>query len=139
MKNVTPKDCPALLRQGYTYLDVRTVEEFEAGHPAGAYNVPVMTRGHFGMQPNPHFVAVVARRFAPDAALVIGCQSGVRSLKACDLLLAAGYTNLVNMECGYGGAREADGSVRPGWAGCGLPTERGRPAGRSHADLSAAG
>ncbi|MBL8862197.1 MAG: rhodanese-like domain-containing protein [Planctomycetes bacterium] len=138
MKHVTPKDCPELLAQGYAYLDVRTVEEFEAGHPQGAYNVPVMTRGGLGLQPNPQFAAVVARRFARDAPLVIGCQSGMRSQKACELLEAAGFTNLVNMECGFGGAHDARGGVRPGWSACGLPTETGRPAGRTYAELSAA-
>ena len=29
------------LASGFTYVDVRTPEEFEAGHPPGAVNVPV--------------------------------------------------------------------------------------------------
>lgn len=138
MKNVTPKDCPALLAAGYAYLDVRTVEEFEAGHPAGAYNVPVMTRGPMGMQPNPAFAKVVAGLFAKDAKLVVGCQSGMRSQRACDELNAAGFTDIANMECGFGGARDPSGNVSPGWQACGLPTESGRPAGRTYAEIQAA-
>lgn len=138
MKNVSPKDCPALLASGHTYLDVRTVEEFEAAHPTGAFNVPVMTRGPGGMQPNPKFVAVVAAKFAKDAKLVVGCQSGMRSQRACDELAAAGFTAFVNMECGFGGGRDDFGGVTPGWAACGLPTESGRPAGRTYAELAAA-
>ncbi len=138
MKNVKPTDCPALLASGHTYLDVRTTEEFEAGHPTGAFNVPVMTRGAGGMQPNPAFTSVVAAKFAQDAKLVVGCQSGMRSQRACDELAAAGFTNLANMECGFGGARDPSGSVTPGWQACGLPTEAGKPAGRTYADLQAA-
>ena len=29
--------------EGYTYVDVRSVPEFDAGHPAGAQNVPCCT------------------------------------------------------------------------------------------------
>lgn len=134
MKNVKPKDCPALLAAGYAYLDVRTTEEFEAGHPTGAYNVPVMTRGGMGMQPNPAFAKVVAAKFQKDAKLVVGCQSGMRSQRACDELAAAGYTDLVNMECGFGGSREGE----PGWSACGLPTATGKPTGRTYAELAAA-
>jgi hypothetical protein len=97
-----------------------------------------MTRGTLGMQPNPLFAAVVTQRFAPDAPIVVGCQSGMRSQKACQILEAAGFTNLVNMECGFGGGPDAAGNPRPGWSACGLPTAAGRPAGRSYADLSAA-
>ncbi len=138
MKNVTPKDCPALLAAGYSYLDVRTVEEFEAGHPAGAFNVPVMTRGGGGMQPNPDFTKVVATKFSKSAKLVVGCQSGMRSQRACDELGAAGFTDFVNMECGFGGARDPNGNVTPGWQACGLPTEAGQPAGRTYSEIQAA-
>ncbi len=138
MKNVTPKDCPALLASGYAYLDVRTVEEFEAGHPVGAFNVPVMTRGAMGMQPNAEFARVVAAKFKKDAKLVVGCQSGMRSQRACDELAAAGFTDIVNMECGFGGGRDPSGQTTPGWQACGLPTESGKPAGRTYAEIQAA-
>lgn len=134
MKTVKPKDCPALLAAGYTYLDVRTTDEFEAGHPAGAFNVPVMTRGPAGVQPNPDFTRVVAARFAKDAKLVVGCQSGGRSMHACELLEAAGYRDVSNMDCGFGGSRDGE----PGWAACRLPTESGKPAGRTYAELQSA-
>src|SRR5690242_4170302 len=109
MKTVDPKDCPALLAAGYAYLDVRTVEEFEAGHPAGAFNAPVMTRGPAGVQPNPDFARVVAAKFAKDAKLVVGCQAGGRSQRACAELAAAGFTGIVDMSAGFGGGRDAMG------------------------------
>src|SRR3990172_5662980 len=41
--NVTPVEAKRRIEtQGYVYLDVRTVPEYEAGHPSGALNVPVV-------------------------------------------------------------------------------------------------
>jgi len=51
-------------------IDVRTPEEFAAGHVPGAYNVPLMFRTDAGMSPNPSFVQAMERHFAKDAALV---------------------------------------------------------------------
>lgn len=139
IENKKPKDCPALLAKGWTYLDVRTPEEFEQGHPDGAFNVPVMLRGPAGMSPNPQFGSVVTKHFAKDAGLVVGCASGVRSQRACQELAALGYTQLVNMECGFGGARDASGRVTmPGWEGSGLPVASGAPAHRSWTALRGA-
>jgi len=54
----------------HTFIDVRTVEEFEAGHVAGSYNVPILFHGPGGAQPNLDFVDAMKRHFAPDRALV---------------------------------------------------------------------
>ena len=60
------------LSQGseHTFIDVRTVEEFEAGHVAGSFNIPILFRGPGGAQPNLDFVDCIKQRFALDAALV---------------------------------------------------------------------
>ena len=73
---------------GYTYVDVRSVPEYERGHPEGAHNVPLL---HFDtrtgqMKPNPEFLAVMQANYAPDAKLLIGCQMGGRSAPAGDVL-----------------------------------------------------
>ena len=46
---------------GYTYIDVRSIPEFENGHPTGAHNVPLLNLdSRTGqMQPNPDFLAVI--------------------------------------------------------------------------------
>lgn len=114
------------------YLDVRTPAEFEAGHPAGARNVSVVVRDPASGRPvlNPDFVAVVQRHFAPDTTLVVACQSGVRSLHAHELLADAGFTRLVHLRPGFGGAHGPGGAiVEAGWADSGLPVETG-PVGR---------
>src|SRR5947209_19372750 len=83
------------------YVDVRTEEEFAQGHPEGAYNIPLLLRGAQGMRENPDFVAAVRKAFANDRKLVVGCQTGSRSRRATELLLAAGYADVVEQRAGY--------------------------------------
>ena len=107
-----------------TLVDVRTVAEYDAGHPAGAVNVPWALRGPAGMSPNPDFLPTMQARYPKDARLYLSCQAGVRSLNACRELEAAGYADLVNVDGGFGGRRSPTGSVVvPGWADSGLPVE----------------
>ena len=141
IRQVTPREAYELLEQhpNAIYLDVRTEAEFEAGHPAGARNVPVVFLDPVARQPapNPDFVAIVRRHLAPNTKLVVGCQAGGRSQHACELLAQAGYMDLANVRGGFGGARDQTGRVVPGWAATGLPVEQGQPPGRRYADLKA--
>ncbi|MBI3934433.1 MAG: rhodanese-like domain-containing protein, partial [Acidobacteria bacterium] len=103
-------------------------EEFDAGHVPGAKNIPLMERGPLGMAANPHFVDVVQKNFAKDANLVCGCQRGVRSMKAAQALLAAGFDNVTDMRGGFGGETDHCGClVVPGWATSGLPVSKDSP------------
>lgn len=105
------------------YLDVRTEPEFAQGHPAGAINVPVVfLKGSGQMELNGEFVEVVAKTLPREKKLVVGCLAGGRSQRACELLEAAGYTDLTNVRGGFGGARDASGQVVvAGWRDAGLP------------------
>ena len=112
---------------GYTYIDVRSVPEYENGHPEGAHNVPLLhlddkTRQ---MQPNEEFLAVMQANYSNDAKLLIGCQVGGRSSRAAQILDAAGYETAVNVKGGFGGRRDpATGQViDAGWLPAGLPVE----------------
>ena len=71
-QTTNPAGAKDLLAKGYTYVDVRTVEEFEQGHVPGACNVPIAFRGPGGMLPNPDFAAVIQRLYPKDAKLVFG-------------------------------------------------------------------
>lgn len=107
-------------------VDVRSVAEFEAGHPEGALCIPWMHIDASGRLPNPDFLATFERRFARDAKVVLACQSGNRSLTALGALEARGYTALVDQRAGWGGVRDAFGRVtEKGWQAEGLPTEVG--------------
>src|SRR5262245_55457865 len=126
MKEVSAQEAHDLMQQDadYIYLDVRSVPEFEAGHAARAINIPIM---HFtagaGMSPNPDFAAVVEASLPKDAKLVVGCKSGVRSARACELMGQMGYSDLTNVRGGFVGAMDNTGRVvEPGWSMLNLPT-----------------
>ena len=109
VKRVTPSEAAALLTEGWSYLDVRSIPEFEEGHPVGAANVPFLHFTAGRMSPNGDFQKVVAANFAPDTKLVVGCKAGGRSLQAAALLEAAGYTSVVDMRGGFHGERDGMG------------------------------
>jgi rhodanese-related sulfurtransferase len=123
VKRVSPAEARELIdKQGYVYVDVRSVPEFVAGHPQGAYNVPLMNMGPGGMAPNPDFLAVMGA-FPKDAKLVVGCKSGGRSARAASMLESAGYTSVVDQRAGFEGAPDpATGRItEAGWRPAGLP------------------
>jgi rhodanese-related sulfurtransferase len=135
---ISPEEANAKLAEGWTYVDVRTVEEFDDGHPAGALNVPISFAGRAGMQPNPDFVRVMKASFTPDAKIIVGCKAGGRSMRAAQVLAAEGFTQVLDQRAGWDGVRNPFGQVaEPGWSRVGLPSETGRPAGRSWDDLKA--
>jgi rhodanese-related sulfurtransferase len=132
-KRVSPDEARALIdKEGYAYLDVRSVPEFEAGHPSGAFNVPLMHMGPGGMSPNPDFMAVVQKNFPADARLVVGCKGGGRSLRAVEMLQSAGFTNIVDQRAGFEGQPR-----EPGWRPRGLPTSVEAKPGRAYESLHA--
>ena len=127
IQRIEPEEAKALLDlgEGYTYLDVRTVEEFAAGHVPDAINIPVLVRNPAGpgLQPNPEFLDQVGEKVAPDSKVITGCLRGGRSLKAAEILAGNGYTQIVDMRGGYDGEMDPTGAiVFPGWARRGLPT-----------------
>ena len=138
LKRMTPKEAAELLPEGWTYLDVRSVPEFDQGHPRGAVNVPLLDLQAGRMVPNPDFASVVQACFPTDAKLVVGCKSGGRSAQATALLSSLGYQNLVDVRGGYGGERDALGRVVVvGWSEAGLPTATEAEPGQAYADLRA--
>jgi rhodanese-related sulfurtransferase len=122
---------------GYVYLDVRSVQEFDNGHPAGAFNIPLLHMGSDGMTPNQSFLTDVEGTFAKETPILVGCRYGQRSLRAAEALIAAGYTDVADVRAGFAGAANAFGQVaEAGWASSGLPVSRSAKPGRSYADLS---
>ncbi len=71
-----------LVAAGATLLDVRTAEEYAAGHLAGAINVPV--------QELPRRLGELGHHERP---VVVYCRSGRRSADAVSMLRGAGFTN----------------------------------------------
>jgi rhodanese-related sulfurtransferase len=136
-RRVSPQEALALVQnEGYVYVDVRSVQEYEGGHPAGSYNVPLMHASPAGMQPNADFLAVMEKTFPKDAKLLLGCMAGNRSMRAIAALQAAGYTDTVDQRAGWGGVKDPFGRVsEPGWSGAGLPVASGPDAARGYQAL----
>ncbi len=128
-RRVPPGEALELVRDhGYRLVDVRSVPEFTAGHPAGAWNIPLMHRDQATgqMRPNTRFVDEVKLAFTPGDKLVLTCLSGGRSARAAALLQEAGFPEIVDQRAGWGGERDASGRVlTPGWQDAGLPVEGG--------------
>jgi rhodanese-related sulfurtransferase len=117
------------------YVDVRSEQEFEQGHPPGALNVPIAHFGPGGMTPNPEFLSVMQTAFGQGEPLVIGCKAGGRSRRAAEMLEQAGFSDLSDMTAGWDGSRDAFGRPLPGWSRRGLPAEPGLPSGQRYEDI----
>jgi rhodanese-related sulfurtransferase len=138
VRRVSPDQARELMdKDGYAYLDVRSIPEFEGGHPAGAFNVPLLHLGPGGMTPNPDFLAVVEKSFPRDARLIVGCKAGGRSRNAAAVLEQAGYVNLVDQTNGFEGTPLPTGGMEPGWRPRGLPVSTSAPPERTYQGLKA--
>src|SRR5688572_28380647 len=103
-ERVSANEAFRLMREaGYVYLDVRSVPEFEANHPDGAYNVPLREPSPGGMIDNVEFVHIVSLVFAKSTKMIVGCAAGVRSLRACELLEQAGFAAVIDQRAGTDG------------------------------------
>jgi rhodanese-related sulfurtransferase len=122
IKHITVQQAHQQQGAGATYLDVRSIPEFQQGHPEGAFNIPLL---HFDpatgqMRPNPQFLDVVRANFPPEAPMVVGCKMGGRSQQACEILAGAGFHDITNVLGGWGGAPQLG---HAGWLESGLPVE----------------
>jgi len=122
IKHVTVQQAQQQQASGATYLDVRSIPEFQQGHPPGAVNVPLL---HLDpqtgqMRPNADFLAVVKANFPTDTPVLVGCKMGGRSQQACEVLSTAGFQDVTNVLGGWGGAPQMG---HTGWVQAGLPVE----------------
>ena len=127
VKRIDPEEARVLLdsEEGYTYLDVRTEEEFAAGHVPAAVNIPVVEKNPMGpgLVPNPDFSSQVEQQFDKDRKIITLCLRGVRSMHAATMMMALGYTEVVDMQGGYDAEMDARGNVvGEGWARRNFPT-----------------
>ena len=74
-------------QQAYLVLDTRSKQEFDAGHIAGAINIP-----HDLVADN------LSQLKETDKTIVVHCRSGRRALTAEQALLDAGFTNLKHLK-----------------------------------------
>ncbi len=87
VSEVTVEELESALQSGARLIDVRELDEYEAGHVPGAILVPLGS------------VPEALEQFAPDATTYVICRSGARSYRACEFLVDQGL-DAVNVEGG---------------------------------------
>ena len=109
VKECTVADVQSRMGRGekFHFVDVREDHEFAKDHAKGACHLGkgIIERDIETMIPE------------KQAAIVLYCGGGFRSVLAADALQQMGYTNVVSM----------DGGIRA-WKEAGYPLEAGRPA-----------
>ena len=86
-----------------TVLDVRTEQEFKAGHIPGAVNIDVKA---------PDFQEKVGK-LDKNKTYLVHCAGGVRSASACKKMESAGFKELYDLAPGF-----------KGWEKAGKPVEK---------------
>jgi phage shock protein E len=75
-------DLPALINEGATVIDVRSPEEFRAGHFGGAVNIPLQE------------LSARIGKYEKNEVIILCCASGMRSARAASALKAGGYNRV---------------------------------------------
>lgn len=97
-------------------IDVRTVEEYGAGHPPKSSNIPFP---HIHSRPNKPeiYIPQLPEQFVNDVIaafpdrntpILTLCRTGYRSVLAANLLADAGYSNVRNIWQGFVGRTKVD-------------------------------
>ncbi len=103
MKEVTPAEAHALMKDGALLVDVREQNEYDEVHADGAQLLPL---------------SELESRFAElpkGQPLLMICRSGARSARAGEFLLGSGYEDVTNVTGGT-----------LAWVEAGLPAVRGQ-------------
>ena len=105
MKNLSVQQSAELLSQknSIPLIDVRTPTEYGSVHAKGAVNLPMES------------LDLAKITCSKEDEIHVICQSGGRSMKVCQKLEAAGFTNSVNVEGGTSA-----------WRAAGLPVVEGK-------------
>lgn len=80
----------AAAKPGVVVIDVRSPEEYASGHLPGSVNISVEAQD---------FAQRIAQ-LDSSAQTLVYCRSGRRSTIAADLMVQAGFTNVVNFSSG---------------------------------------
>ena len=95
-QNVSSETFDAMMDEEHLLLDVRTQEEYDAGHIADAVLIPVDELSD----------RMSEIEVDQDTPILVYCRSGNRSAVASDLLVNAGFNQVYNLLGGYNGLAE---------------------------------
>jgi phage shock protein E len=98
-ETLSREEVQALRAKGAVVIDVRTPEEYKAGHLEGVINAPLAE------------ISQKIGKLSPDKSrpILLHCRSGARSEKARDLLVKSGYKDVRNL----GGLEDARRLLEP--------------------------
>jgi rhodanese-related sulfurtransferase/rubrerythrin len=89
IKEVSPADAEAAVSKAYSqFIDVRTPEEYSAGHADRSVNIPL------------DIIGSSLDRLEKNEPVYLICQTGNRSRKAAGILKEAGFNNVLNVTGG---------------------------------------
>lgn len=94
IKNEDVAKVDELIKSGkYTVIDVRTKEEYDAGHIKGALN--------FDYYSDDFEEKIESQLKDKNKPYIVYCRSGMRSLYSAQILEDLGYTDVTNMKGGF--------------------------------------
>lgn len=98
-RKVSPQEAARMMEghDGHVVVDVREPDEFAGGHIPDALNIPLSTLSSGRPKDLPDL----------DRLILVYCQSGARSSRACGILAGMGYANVVD----FGGIASWRGPV----------------------------
>ena len=89
--NLSPAESVTLINRSNAFvLDVRDEPDFLSGHIAEAKHIPLTNLAQ----------RIGELKKFQNKPILVNCQSGVRSVKACDLLREAEFTQVHNLQGG---------------------------------------
>lgn len=91
INEISVAELASCLPSGVKLVDVREPSEFEAGHVPRSQSIPLSS------------VLENMDQFRSDDQVYVICQSGARSMRACEILHDAGITNVINVAGGTSG------------------------------------
>jgi rhodanese-related sulfurtransferase len=96
--NLSPAEAVTLINRSNAFvLDVRDDGEFASGHIADATHIPVVDLA----------TRIGELKKYQNKTILVNCQKGMRSAKACDILRKAEFTQVNNLQGGLSAWLEA--------------------------------
>ena len=132
--SLSPQKAYTLLQTNSTakLIDIRSSMEYLfVGHPVGAVHIPWIDDPEWSI--NPNFVSEAIRLASKEDdarplenPLLLICRSGMRTLQAANVLIDAGFTQIIHINEGFEGNRDNNfqRSTIGGWRYHGLPWEQ---------------
>jgi len=109
-ETVTVEEAKKMIEKEEVFvLDVRTPDEFNESHIKGATLIPVTNSGGSNMSPD-QLLGARINEVPKNQKILVYCRTGYRSTSASQMLVAAGYSDVYNMQGGI-----------TAWTGAGYP------------------